>query len=44
MTFSGFEAKDFDTFTIEGLDERMEAIQKRIQPKFKQISEELFLT
>ena len=41
MTFSGFEAKDFDTFTIEGLDERMEAIQKRIQPKFKQISEEI---
>ncbi|WP_163579612.1 YktB family protein [Gracilibacillus saliphilus] len=41
MTFKGFEQKDFKTFQIEGLDERMEAIQERIQPKFKSIYEEI---
>src|SRR5699024_10418359 len=39
MAFNGFEQKDFDTFHIEGLDERMTAIQERIQPKFKQIGD-----
>ncbi|SDG93259.1 Uncharacterized protein YktB, UPF0637 family [Alteribacillus persepolensis] len=37
MSFSGFQPHDFDTFYIDGLDERMQAIQKRIQPKFKEI-------
>lgn len=41
MTFQGFEQKDFDTFSIDGLDARMEAIQNRIQPKFKEIGSEL---
>src|SRR5699024_10112901 len=41
MAFNGFEQKDFDTFHIEGLDERMTAIQERIQPKFKQIGDVL---
>lgn len=39
MTFTGFEQKDFDTFHIDGLEKRMEAIQTRIQPKFKEIGE-----
>src|SRR5690625_913338 len=41
MTFQGFEQKDFDTFSIEGLDARMEAIKNRIQPKFQEIGSEL---
>jgi len=41
LTFQGFEQKDFNTFKIEGLDERMEAIQTRIQPKFQEIGSEL---
>lgn len=41
MGFSGFEKKDFDTFLIDGLDTRMEAIQERIQPKFRLIGSEL---
>ncbi|MDC3416525.1 YktB family protein [Aquibacillus salsiterrae] len=41
MAFNGFTQEDFDTFLIEGLDERMEAIRSRIQPKFKMIGDEL---
>ncbi|WP_077622155.1 YktB family protein [Sediminibacillus massiliensis] len=41
MTFTGFETKDFDTFQIDGLDARMEAIQSRIQPKFQELGAEL---
>lgn len=41
MIFTGFTSKDFATFTIDGLDERMTAIQGRIQPKFKQIGDVL---
>lgn len=37
----GFVQEDFETFAIEGLEARMEAIQQRIQPKFKAIGEEL---
>ncbi|WP_240375048.1 YktB family protein [Bacillus piscicola] len=37
MTFQGFEAKDFDSFDIDGLENRMEAIQSRIQPKFQEV-------
>lgn len=40
MGFTGFTKKDFNTFNIDGLEERMEAIQERIQPKFKAIGEE----
>ncbi|TRZ38854.1 DUF1054 domain-containing protein [Niallia circulans] len=41
MKFNGFNQNDFETFTIDGLEERMEAIQTRIQPKFKEIGQEL---
>ncbi|WP_078595429.1 YktB family protein [Evansella clarkii] len=41
MSFSGFTKQDFDTFAIEGLEERMAAIQERIQPKFQAISDEI---
>ncbi len=41
LTFQGFRREDFETFTIDGLDERMEAIQTRIQPKFQEIGSEL---
>lgn len=41
MTFSGFTQHDFDTFQIDTLAGRMEAIQTRIQPKFQQIGEAL---
>ncbi|GEN32126.1 uncharacterized protein YktB (UPF0637 family) [Cerasibacillus quisquiliarum] len=41
MSFKGFTQADFETFHIDGLDERMAAIRKRIQPKFKAIGDEL---
>ncbi|UTR11019.1 DUF1054 domain-containing protein [Evansella sp. LMS18] len=41
MSFTGFTKQDFDTFAIEGLEERMAAIQERIQPKFQAISDEI---
>ncbi|WP_248926523.1 YktB family protein [Paenibacillus hamazuiensis] len=44
MAFSGFSPHDFATFSIEGLEPRMKAIQERIQPKFKELGEELGAT
>lgn len=41
MKNSGFLKADFDTFKIDGLEARMEAIQTRIQPKFRDIGGEL---
>lgn len=41
MTFKGFIKKDFQTFKINGLEERMEAIRERIQPKFQAIGDAL---
>lgn len=41
MTFNGFQTEDFTTFSIDGLSERMEAIQQRIQPKFQAIYNEI---
>jgi uncharacterized protein YktB (UPF0637 family) len=41
MHFEGFNQSDFDTFKIEGLDSRMEAIQERIRPKFQEIGQML---
>ncbi|ASN05896.1 YktB family protein [Virgibacillus necropolis] len=41
MAFRGFAKKDFQTFTINGLDNRMEAIRERIQPKFQTIGDAL---
>lgn len=37
MQFTGFDKQDFDVFRISGLEDRMTAIQRRIQPKFKAI-------
>lgn len=34
---SGFTEVDFESFSIEGLEARMTAIQTRIQPKFKEL-------
>ncbi|WP_188205660.1 YktB family protein [Alkalibacillus aidingensis] len=39
MQFNGFNQHDFETFQIEGLDERMTVIQERIQPKFQAIGD-----
>ncbi len=39
MSFNGFLEQDFETFHIEGLEERMEAIQERIRPKFQAIGD-----
>lgn len=41
INFNGFEQKDFDTFTIDGLEPRMAALRERIQPKFRAIGEEM---
>jgi uncharacterized protein YktB (UPF0637 family) len=41
MTFNGFMKEDFETFQIDGLEARMDAIRTRLQPKFKAISEEI---
>ncbi|MEW9697896.1 DUF1054 domain-containing protein [Paenibacillus sp. SI8] len=41
MHFTGFTKHDFETFAIEGLDGRMEAIRERIQPKFKALGDSL---
>ncbi len=41
LDFNGFTQQDFETFHINGLEERMEAIQSRIQPKFQIIGQEL---
>ncbi|WP_078554943.1 YktB family protein [Bacillus alkalicellulosilyticus] len=41
MSFTGFSSEDFNVFSIEGLEARMEGIQTIIQPKFKAIGEEL---
>jgi uncharacterized protein YktB (UPF0637 family) len=41
MIFTGFTGHDFETFAIEGLDGRMEAIRERIQPKFKALGDSL---
>jgi uncharacterized protein YktB (UPF0637 family) len=41
MTIQGFSAQDFNTFTIDGLEKRMDAIQKRIRPKFQEIGQVL---
>lgn len=41
MTTPFFTMEDFQVFKIDGLQERMNAIQERIQPKFKKIGDEL---
>ncbi|MFB5660732.1 YktB family protein [Alteribacillus sp. HJP-4] len=39
--FPGFSQKDFETFQIDGLEDRMDAIRERIQPKFQEIGDYL---
>ncbi|MDZ5712890.1 YktB family protein [Jeotgalibacillus haloalkalitolerans] len=34
-----FSTKDFEVFNIDGLDERMESIRSRIQPKFQELGD-----
>ncbi|WP_066176381.1 YktB family protein [Bacillus marinisedimentorum] len=41
MQFDGFTKQDFQTFQIEGLDDRMAAIKERIQPKFSSLGSAL---
>lgn len=41
MSFSGFSSTDFQVFHIDGLEQRMQAIQKQIQPKFRILGETL---
>jgi len=38
-TFLGFQQEDFDVFTIDGLDARMEAIKKVVRPKLEAIGQ-----
>lgn len=38
-SFNGFKEKDFEVFTINGLEERMEALKAQIQPKFEQLGQ-----
>lgn len=38
---TGFAKSDFEVFTIEGLDERMESIQSKIQPKFASLGSKI---
>ncbi|GAE28014.1 hypothetical protein JCM9140_4199 [Halalkalibacter wakoensis JCM 9140] len=41
MSVKGFSQSDFDVFHINGLEERMTAIQSQIQPKFKELGDTL---
>ncbi|MFV9510018.1 YktB family protein [Tepidibacillus sp. LV47] len=41
MEFRGFTSEDFDVFTINGLEPRMDAIKSRIRPKLEFIGKEL---
>lgn len=36
MTFTGFTQSDFDVFNIDGLEARMDAINKQIRPKLEE--------
>ncbi|WP_240315666.1 YktB family protein [Sporosarcina sp. PTS2304] len=39
MTHTYWSAKDFDVFTLDGLDSRMTALQEIIQPKFRELGD-----
>jgi uncharacterized protein YktB (UPF0637 family) len=41
MTFKGFTQKDFDVFTVPGLDPRMEALKEHVRPKLHEIGAQL---
>ncbi|MBR7553536.1 YktB family protein [Allobacillus sp. GCM10007491] len=40
-SFNGFEQQDFDVFTIDGLEERMEALRNRVSTKLELIANHL---
>ncbi|MDQ0272430.1 YktB family protein [Cytobacillus purgationiresistens] len=37
MSFTGFNNEDFNVFTIEGLDERMDTLKTTIRPKLEEL-------
>ncbi|WP_449539868.1 YktB family protein [Ferdinandcohnia sp. Marseille-Q9671] len=37
MTFTGFTEDDFDVFTIDGLENRMDALISRVRPKLEEL-------
>jgi len=39
MAFTGFTNTDFRTFTIEGLEERMDALKTHIRPKLEELGQ-----
>lgn len=39
MNFKGFSNEDFNVFTIEGLDARMDALKENIRPKLEALGE-----
>ncbi|MGM0750273.1 MAG: YktB family protein [Bacillota bacterium] len=39
MKFNGFKQEDFQVFTINGLEDRMTAIQEQIKPKLEDLGE-----
>lgn len=39
MNFSGFSNDDFNVFSIDGLDPRMEALKTRVQPKLEELAQ-----
>lgn len=39
MVQSYWSAEDFNVFTIDGLDARMNALQQKVQPKFKELGD-----
>lgn len=39
MTFTGFTNDDFEVFSIDGLDNRMEALKTQIRPKLEVLSD-----
>jgi uncharacterized protein YktB (UPF0637 family) len=41
MSFKGFGAKDFDVFTVDSLDARMDAIKTKVHPKLEELGETL---
>lgn len=41
MRFNGFQPKDFEVFKVDGLDERMEALQSNVSPKLEALGETL---
>ncbi|RLQ95899.1 YktB family protein [Falsibacillus albus] len=39
MTFNGFTNEDFEVFSIDGLDARMEALKSMVRPKLESLGE-----